>query len=93
MIRSRISMRALLARINRKLAHQSESVRVTRGTKWSAELGPFYQKDDNFNTIVGKHVNPVSLGRELEVLKPWERVADFDHLDPLETEPKEKAAA
>ncbi len=73
-----ITMRALLQRINRHLAHDLEGVKKSRSARAHQELGDYYIVDFNRNFILAGHVDPEALGRELEVLAPYERVAEDD---------------
>jgi hypothetical protein len=71
-----VTKRALLQRINRKLKASGQHVLATRGTAARREVGEFYQVNVDRNSHVASHVNLERLGRELEVLAPWERLAD-----------------
>jgi hypothetical protein len=71
-----VSMRALLQRINRRLAHDLEGVKKSRSARAQQELGDYYILDFNRNFIIAGHVDPEALGRDLEVLAPYERVED-----------------
>lgn len=70
-----VSLRALVARINRKLA-PDEMLKATRGERWRDELGDFYLVDLDANAVMAKHVDPESYGRKLGVLKAWERLQE-----------------
>ena len=55
-----MSERALVARVNRKLARELESnrVRVCReDSRWFGELGRHFMIDVNTNVVVGKHLD------------------------------------
>lgn len=72
-----VSERALLARVNRQLIKTGEQIMRCSPKNVSAEneLGRFYR----VNVRVGgvqKHVDLEDLARELEVLKPYEKLAD-----------------
>jgi len=71
-----VSTRALVQRINRKLAGQDEMLRTCRMGSNYYQLGRYYVVDLRRNFIVGKHIELEEFGRELEVLKPWERHAE-----------------
>jgi hypothetical protein len=71
---SDVSMRALIQRINRRLAKNGERLHRYRGGQWSTDLGEFYIRDEYRNFLVQGHVDPEALGRELGVLKGWEGV-------------------
>ena len=61
----KLSQRALIARINRKLAHQNEVLRKSRQRLGYNELGDFYIIDFRRGFIVSKDVNIENLGVEL----------------------------
>lgn len=64
-----VSERALVARINRALAKQHESLRRCRmGTQAFNDLGAYYVLDVYRNHVLATHVNIEALGRELNVL-------------------------
>ena len=73
---SDVSMRALIQRINRRLAKDGERLHRYRGGQWSTDLGEFYIVDEYRNFLVRGHVDLAALGRELGVLQEWEGVAD-----------------
>ena len=68
-----VTKRALVQRINRKLAASGEAIKAARGGRQRRELGDFYRLNVNRNTLVAKDVDPEALARELGVLHPWER--------------------
>ena len=70
-----VTMRALIQRINRKLASDNEMLRRTRGQA-SVDLGVYHVIDVSKNAVVGKDIDPEAYGRDLGVLKPWERLVD-----------------
>lgn len=72
----RVTLRAVIARINRALAHGREVLRTTRGERSRHELGDHYILDWNYNLITHTHVDPETLARDLGVLKPYEVVTD-----------------
>ena len=68
-----ITRKALISRINRRLAHDGERLRSPRGELGRQELGDFYVTDDN-NCVTAKDVDPEEWARELGVLRPREQV-------------------
>jgi hypothetical protein len=71
-----VSERALVARINRKLAQQGEKVCKSR-TAWNyVSVGDYYVIDVNRNVTAGVAVDPESLAKELGVLKRYESLAE-----------------
>jgi hypothetical protein len=75
-MKTTITTNALIKRINRKLAHGDEKLRVTRGERCRPELGDYHAINVSHNFITAKHVEPEAWGRELEVLQPFEQLAD-----------------
>ena len=72
-----VTMRALIQRINRKLAIERGYVlKITRGNRWRGELGDYYAVDPKRNGIVREFIEPEDLGRELGVLRDWEQVKE-----------------
>lgn len=66
---SAVTERALIARINRKLAHDGERM---RRAKMHDEV--FYWVEDSAQEWLSARVFPEALGRELGVLQPGEKV-------------------
>jgi len=71
-----VSKRALVQRINRKLAADDECLKKTRGGRMQQEFGDFYLLDTRINGVIGKDVDPEELGRKLGVLHPGEGVEE-----------------
>jgi len=69
-----VTMRALIQRINRKLAAQGEKLKTYRGGRSEVQLGRYYIIDVRRNFLVAGNQDPEGLGRELGVLKEWEKV-------------------
>jgi hypothetical protein len=69
-----VALQALIGRINRALAKQDEVLKKARGGRAIQDLGEWYVANFNRNYLVSKDVDPESLGRELGVLEPWEKV-------------------
>jgi hypothetical protein len=69
-----VSERALLQRINRKLAKSGEMVRKSRTERLRLDVGDYFLVDTNKNAVVGHSVNLEEKGRELGVLSQWERL-------------------
>lgn len=65
----KLSERALIARINRKLAYENQRLRKTRGRSWNwVNFGTFYIINFYLNTIVAQHVDIFKLACELEIV-------------------------
>ena len=71
-----ISKRALLQRINRKLAKDGEVMRAARSELSRHLVGDFYVVDTAINGVVEKDVDPAVKARELGVLAAYESVVD-----------------
>jgi putative component of toxin-antitoxin plasmid stabilization module len=74
-------MRALVQRIDRRLAKDDQRLGATRSTREGMSnlrlnLGAYYVVDTNRNFVVATHVSPEDLGRELGVLKDWEALTE-----------------
>jgi hypothetical protein len=67
-----ITKRALVQRINRHLRKRNEALRGKRG----GNTGEYYLVDFTRNTLIDDSVGIEKLGRELGILKPYERVED-----------------
>jgi hypothetical protein len=77
-----VSMRALVRPINRELlkdgrkpGYGPEVLKKAR-MRDVTNLGDWWILCIEKNYVAGKFINPEELGRELGILKPWERVAD-----------------
>jgi len=68
-----VTMNALIQRINRAIAPEQQSLRITRD-RWRSDLGDYYVVDFNRNWIVASHVNPEEVAREMGLLRSWESV-------------------
>ena len=67
-------MRALIARINRKLQPELEALKATRGGRARVDLGDLYVIDFGRNFLVAANVDPEVYERELGVLRDYEAV-------------------
>jgi hypothetical protein len=70
-----VSEWALVKRINRALRPEWQQLKKVRGGRAWMDLGDFYILDVRHNFVVDHHVDIEELGRELEVLAPYERLA------------------
>jgi hypothetical protein len=73
-----VSTRALIQRINRKLAADDMIIRTARSERARVDLGQYYVVNTRINGIVApyKHLNLEDLGRELGVMAEWEHVVE-----------------
>jgi hypothetical protein len=70
----KISERALIQRINRKLGKESKSLKTARKNSLSyRDTGRYFIVDEKRNVVVKTHVDLGQLGVELKVLKPFEK--------------------
>jgi hypothetical protein len=67
-----VTVRALVQRINRTLGKKGEKLLTARGEGAREEVGDYYVINVDRNILMLHHVNLEALGRELDVLKPWE---------------------
>lgn len=77
-----VSERALLQRVNRRLAKDGEQLRTARrfrdgvDSHETSKLGRYYALDLSRNIVTAAHVNLENRARELGVLKAWEALQD-----------------
>ena len=71
-----ITMRALVQRVNRRLAKEEKILKKARGREELACFGDYYVLDYAANEIFDDHVDRLALARELGVLHGWETVAE-----------------
>ena len=71
-----VTMRAVIQRINRALQSEDRMLRAVRGARAKIEFGDYYILDTRRNFSLDTHVDPEALGRELGVLKDYERLVD-----------------
>jgi len=69
-----VSERAVIARINRKLKQDDEVLKATRGERARLDLGDYHVVNYRGNYVAQMNCDPERLGRELGVLKPFEKV-------------------
>ena len=72
-----VSKRALLARLNRKLVADLETVKRTRdNTRARQDLGEFYVVDEQINGIVEHDIDLEDFARKCGALAEHEHLAD-----------------
>lgn len=69
-----VSVRSVIARINRKLKPDLEALKITRGDRMRQTVGDYYIIDYRRNFILNTKVDPAEMGRDLGVLKEYEEV-------------------
>jgi hypothetical protein len=72
----KVSERALIQRINRRLAHDGEKLRKNSNPRHLMDMGWYYVVDVWNNWFVASHVNLEQLGREVGALHPSEQLAE-----------------
>jgi hypothetical protein len=71
-----VTRRAIIARINRKLAPESRRLKKTRGMRFYQDLGDYWIVDHGRNAVDDTHVDVEALARELKVIHPREKITD-----------------
>jgi len=67
-----LTRRAILARINRALAHDGRQLKTAKGGQ-SEQVGEFYIVDAN--KVISTDVDLAAVAEQLGVLRPYERLA------------------
>lgn len=74
---SKVTRTALIARVNRRLAKQGESLRQCSENKRDhSRLGDVYVIDLAHNAVIAKNVDLQRFAKKLGALKPGESLAD-----------------
>jgi len=71
-----VTRRAVIQRINRRLAPDWRALRTSRGWGATSNLGTHYLLDTYRNEVVDTHVDVEGYARELGALEPWESLVD-----------------
>jgi hypothetical protein len=70
-----VSEKALMARVNRKLAREGERILKSReGSRLRGNVGEFYLLDVNRNTVTGTHMELEHVAKEVGALRDYEQV-------------------
>src|SRR6266699_4277173 len=67
-----VTRRAVIARLNRKLAYENKILRGDRGASAWGQRGEFHVVDTKLNAVTARNVDVESLARKLGVLRDWE---------------------
>ena len=67
-----VTLKAIIARINRKLKPDFETLKTSRGALTASSLGEHYLIDFRRNAILDTHVDPETYARELGVMAGYE---------------------
>ena len=70
----RVTMEALIGRINRKLRRRGERLKTLRGDRDLRTIGRYYCVSGQ--SVTRTRIDPVQLGREVRALRPWETVEE-----------------
>ncbi len=70
----KVTRRAAIQRINRKLKPDMEQLCAARGERAQLDLGDYYVVDFQRNAVMQMHVDVEAMARQLGVLKEWEQV-------------------
>lgn len=70
-----VTQRALLARVNRKLAADGQRMKQARqGTRAHQDLGDFYVIDLSRNALEASHCDLETWARDMGAMAPYERL-------------------
>ena len=80
----KLATRALIQRINRKLAADGKQLKATRGESARRNFGDYYVLSGRNHVVVypivagrsERHLTLEEYGRDLGVLQPWETLAE-----------------
>lgn len=72
--KDKITEGALYQRINRRLKHDHEQLRTSRGWQMESNVGHYYILDVWRNAIIAQYVDLEKLGRELDLIGPLEEL-------------------
>lgn len=75
-VRVPVSKRALIQRINRKLAADMQVLKTCRGARAQLDLGDYYILDGSLNVPSDTHVDIEELGRDMGCLSSWEKLQE-----------------
>ena len=71
-----VGKRALLARINRRLKEDGETLKATRGERMRLDCGDFYVVNLSRNAVTRKNIDLEVYGRSIGALQGWEALVD-----------------
>ena len=71
-----IAERALVARINRKLAADGQKLKKARGANTESSVGLFFIVNVQGNYVAHQRVDIVDLAQKLKVMEEWEMLAE-----------------
>jgi hypothetical protein len=71
-----VTMRAVLQRLNRKLAKEDEKMAKARGARARFDLGEYFILDTERNFVKCTNVDPVAFAKDYGVLADWETIVE-----------------
>jgi hypothetical protein len=71
-----VSRRAVVQRLQRKLARGGEVLVATRSGRWRGEMGEYHVVDTRRGAVVAKGFDLEEWAREQGALREWERMVD-----------------
>jgi hypothetical protein len=71
-----VTTRALVQRINRRIAGDDEVLKAARGDKARQEVGDYYIVDSRIGALVHRDVDLEAYAREIGVLQKHERLSE-----------------
>ena len=71
-----VTMRSVIARINRRLKPDQQMLKVTRGERLRINVGNYYVMDFSMNAILHTNVDPERMARDLDCLMDYEAVVE-----------------
>jgi len=73
--KAKVSERALMARINRKLTKEGQILKKCKtNSRWYSDLGDFYIVSAGLNSVAAMHCDLLKLAKDFSVLNTWEEV-------------------
>lgn len=71
-----VTRRAVMQRVNRKLAQKDEALRAWRTSSNEYSAGDLYHLDFNANAVLDVNVELEPFAREVGALQPWEEMTE-----------------
>jgi hypothetical protein len=69
-----LNRRAVLARVNRCLAHENKRLVTSKGERMRAEFGDYHLIDLSKNQLIGWHIDLAKFAIEHGCLRPYEKL-------------------
>lgn len=71
-----VSRRAVLQRVNRKLAKDGLTLKVSTGGQAQIEVGQYFVLDVKRGAVIERHIKLEQFAKKSGVLADWERMED-----------------